>query len=372
MKKKILVVTPAFFGGSWICVSRILERLVDNEISIIGMGNNFLKNKKFKYFTFPYPRYDKWGHYFANIPSLSFIWTIPLIFVSILFFFIKRPNLIIANGFSSAMVLSFFAKIFECNVIVIHNGFIGNHLSGLTSGLVRRMIKFIDLVVVNSRGSFEDVLQIVEKSKVIVNEHYADDIFFDNFKANSSSSEFTVLYIGRLDKEKLFTPLLDIAKKLKNDIKFSFIFSGTGELQSEIEDLAKSSPCVKYVGYTESRSKVKELYNLSDILWTYADETYLSLPAVEALASGRPIVVPILSALPEKTIEGIEIRKDLVPEKIGWTVDTTNLKLCYKLIYSIGINGVKQSMRRDCREYAKLHYSSKNLERTITKISSYI
>jgi glycosyltransferase involved in cell wall biosynthesis len=372
MKNKILVITPAFFGGSWICVSRIIESLKDNEISIVGMGNNFLRNKKFKYFTFPYPRYDKWGHYFANIPLLSFIWTIPLIIMSIFYFFIERPRLIIANGFSSAIVLSYFAKIFKCNVIVIHNGYIGNHLSGLAKTTVRRMLNYIDLTIVNSQGSFEDVLQIMEEGKVVINEHYADDLFFDNTKARSLHSGFTILYIGRLDKEKLFAPLLDIAERLKNDKRFSFVFSGTGELQSRIEDLAKCSPGVKYMGYTEGRESVRKLYNLCDILWTYADETYLSLPAVEALASGRPIVVPSLSALPEKTIKGIRIRRDLVPEKIGWIVDTTNSEQCYKLIHSIGINRVKQTMRSDCRKYAKLRYSSKNLKRTIARITSYL
>lgn len=373
MKKDILVITPSFFGGSWVCVSRILEELKNKKIFVVGMGSDFSRNSKYKYLTFPYPRYDKWGHFFASIPLLSFIWSIPLIIISAISLLIIRPRVVITNGFSPAMVISPFAFLLKIKVIVIHNGFIGNHLSGLTLKLVKYIARLIDLVIVNSKGSFVDIKQIINPRKIIINEHYADNIFFKSYKnSRKKSNELTVLYIGRLDRDKLLEPLIDIALKLKDNKNFLFIFAGTGEFQARIQALSDNSSSVKYLGYVEDRNKLKDLYASSNVLWSYADETYLSLPAIEALSCGRPIIVPILSALPERAALGVEVDKSLVPSKIGWFVDTKDFKACYELICSLGKNGIKLSMEKECYEYAKLHYSSRNLDKTVSRILSHI
>ena len=371
---EILVITPSFSGGSWIATEKILGKLsLKAKIIVVGLGNVFNRNKRFKYFYIPYPKYEIWGAFHSKSPLFAFFWNIPLTFYFFTILLLKRPKLVIANGFSSSLLISPLIKMTGANFIVLYHGNIIGFMSKKTQKVAEFLSKFVDLVVVNSRGSFEDIKVIIPKEKILINEHFAEKLFFNDFNQDRKvSSSFKISYIGSLNKEKLFYPLVEISRKLKNNKQFEFTFAGIGTIRSEIETLSKESSNISYLGYISDQRKLKKLYQESDLVWSAADETYLTMPAVESLATGTPIIIPKYPALFQKRNLRVRIKKDLVPDKIGWLVDTKNTESCYRLIRSIQKNGITQSMKNNCYEYAKKRYNPSNLDQTIEKINFYL
>lgn len=372
---RVLVITPSFSGGSWVATEKVLNALLTKNVNIfaVGLGEVTHRNKRLRYFSIPYPKYVSWGAIHSRTPLLALLWNLPLSLVFIFILLYNRPNLVIANGFSSSLLISPFIKLIRVNYVVMYHGNILGFLSKRTKKVIKSLSKFVDLVVVNSKGGFEDIGVVIPKRKILINEHFADDLFFKkNKEREKKPSKLTVLYVGSLNKEKLFFPLVEVAKKLKNHKKFKFIFAGVGSDQAEVEELSRKASNILFLGYVGDRNKLKDLYCNSDVLWSFADETYLGIPAAESLATGTPIIVPKYPALSQK--EGLNkiIKKDIVPDEIGWLVDTNNIEECYKLIQNIQKKGISELMKKNCYEYALEHYNPKNLDKTIERINYFL
>ncbi|MCK4781683.1 glycosyltransferase [Candidatus Parcubacteria bacterium] len=373
-KKRIIVATPTLCGGSWLYIERILEKLSsDNcQIFIIGLGKNFHKHKNFSYFSIPYPRYDKWGFIPGINPIIAFFWILPLFFVTIFFLIILRPSLVISNGCTSGMIIAPFVKLFKKPFVLMYHTGIYKSIGEISRKTLKTLSRFIDLAVVNSKGSFQDILPIMPSNKVIVSELWADNLFFESPIKDTLNQALTILFVGRLDKDKLCLPLIKIAEKLKNDKKFLFLFAGVGEYASLLSDFSKKYDNIKYLGYITNRERLRDLYQSSDLLWAFADETYLAIPALEALACGTPILVPEKSAILEKAQDGIKINHNLVPSEIGWIIDTDNLDSIINLIFKIKSKGISMKIKQGCRRYAQEKYSEKNLEKTVKIINKIL
>ncbi|MCL4384847.1 MAG: glycosyltransferase family 4 protein [Cyanobacteria bacterium] len=370
--RRFMIITPAFSGGSWIIIERLLEKLAVNndKIIILGLGKIVHKNKRFFYFSIPYPRYDRWGFIPSLNPLIAFIWNLPLFVISVIFLLIFQPHIVISNGFIPGLSISLFIKILRKRLVIAYHGFIKS-LDRVSTSVFVFINKLVDLVIVNSKGSLENLFPFLSSSKICISEHYADDLFFKG-SVDHASKRFTILYIGRLDREKLCLPLIEVAERMKDDESFLFFFVGVGFYVNIIKNLERISSNVRYLGYINDRIKLRELYNSSDVIWAFADETYLALPAIESLACGRPIIVPRIAALTSKIKQNVEINKTLVPMEIGWLVDPDNLNEILNLIIKIKEEGISKKMRKNCREYARLHYNSDNLNIIIEKINNLL
>jgi glycosyltransferase involved in cell wall biosynthesis len=327
--------------------------------------------KKYKFYEIPYPKYESWGNIHSKSPIFAILWNLPLSIYFLFLFLIKRPKLVISNGFSSSLLLAPVVKLTGSNFIVLYHGVVLGFMSARAKRIVKYLSKYVDLVVVNSIGSKNDIKSMFPNKKIVINEHFADDLFFKKSK-RIKKNNLNIIYVGSLNREKLFGPLLDIASKLKDDSRFIFTFIGRGKDQSDVEDLSRELKNFKYLGYIGDRKKIKKIYDNSDILWSYADETYLSLPATEALASGLPLIIPKYPGMHQKSNKKFTISEKIVPKKIGWLIDPENTSECLRLIKKLQKNGISLKMRLDCIEYAKKNYSSSNLSETIDRISFYL
>jgi len=367
-KNKILFVTQWFSCGSWICIDRILKRLIDynNKIYVLGLGKNYDKKKKVSYFCLPYFRYDRWGFITVWNPLISFLWILPIFILGIFSIFINQPKIVISNGLTLGLSLGPFIKLIGSRSIIMYHSYIGKY-----GRFVRAFLKFlsntIDLVVVNSKGSFCNINLIVNSNKIVMNEHSVEDFFFDGSLEYQLNQPFTILYVGRLDRDKFCFILIEIAKRLKDNKEFLFLFVGVGEYAREIKKLERESSNVKYLGYIENKLELRQLYQRANIVWSFADESYLALPATEALACGRPIIIPKIPALgPDKIYSQID--KELVPGDIGWIVDPYNIQEIIEKLIWIKEQKIDYSMQKICRDYAKQKYSNKNLQESLDRI----
>ena len=95
------------------------------------------------------------------------------------------------------------------------------------------------------------------------------------------------------------------------------------------------------------------------MIWAFADETYLALPAIEALACGKPILIPKYAA-----ISGSKklVNESLVPNDVGWLVDTNDENSVINLLDEISKNKYYLNMNNACIKLASEKYSKKNLE----------
>lgn len=365
--KRLIALTQCFQCGSWICIEKILDKLADHGyiIIVIGLGEIQRRNSKFKYCAIPYPAFNKYGDITCRSPLFNIIWNLPLMVTGAVLSLIQRPKAVIYNGLATGLTMPPFTRLCGSLNIVMYHSFIGNAEGGLKR-LLHFLSKFVDMVVVNSRGSYRDISTVVDTEKIVINEHYADELFFRTRSQNERRVEALVIsYVGRIDKDKLCFPLIEAAKKLGGNNQFQFNFAGAGSDLARVKLLSEEFSNIKYLGYVNDREELKKIYQNSDVLWAFADETYLGMPAVEALACGTPIIIPIYAA-----IKGIkkQIDKLLVPGNVGWLVNTDDIEEIVTLLTQIQQSGISSIMKENCIAYAKKKYSSNNIENTVSKI----
>ncbi|MFH1149484.1 MAG: glycosyltransferase family 4 protein [Actinomycetota bacterium] len=365
-----MVLTSVFAGGSWICIEKVLERLDPgpSEVLVLGLGRLFHRKENLRYFTIPYPRFDRWGYITAYSPVLGFLWNLPLLLLGMLALIAYRPRTVISNGFALGMVAAPLVRLLGSRSVVMFHGYIGGYL-GRLEPIARWLGGRLDLAVVNSRGSHEDATRVIDPSRVVVSEHSADPFFFaEPVPEREPGAPFTVFFVGRLDPDKYVYPLIEVARRLAAEPGFLFRFAGVGKYAREVEELARSAPNVEYLGYLSDRGLLRSMYRQADAVWSFADVTYLALPAVEALACGTPIIVSRYAALSQLLSEALEIDRGLVPPEVGWIIDPDDLDSIEALLRGLQEGGVDPGMRRAARDLATERYSDANLDEVMVRV----
>ena len=100
--------------------------------------------------------------------------------------------------------------------------------------------------------------------------------------------EKQIIYAGRLSKEKGILEIIEMAKKLPDDIHLLIL--GTGSEQSKVEELSKNKDNVHYLGY-QNKENTLSLMKGSDILVQPSlHEGGLSYTLLESMACKTPII----------------------------------------------------------------------------------
>lgn len=369
MKKRelVLLITPALVGGSWIALKQLAE-MPNKQFRyiVLGLGNYNVRHKNFTVINIPYFRYDSYaGHFASKYTILGIIYEIPLYLISSLFVLFLKPKIVICNGLITLIPLLPIVKLMKSKTILSFRGWFDEARFGKIKKFLQFCGKFIDLTFVNSKGTKVNFSAVIPKEKIIIIEHHAHRKFFqkrDRFKLRKEwkmNDKFVILYVGRIDEEKHCDFLIKLIKKLKNKKNILFLFVGEGRLKKEVINLEKKYGTVKYLGFIADVGKLSEIYSIADVVWSHADESYLSRPAVESLASGTPIIIPSIPAIGEKINKDVRISKSLFPQEVGWIVDL-DISSAAHLILNIKDKKLALQKRKKCLEYAKQHYFKDN------------
>jgi glycosyltransferase involved in cell wall biosynthesis len=108
--------------------------------------------------------------------------------------------------------------------------------------------------------------------------------------SSKDASQFTVLFVGRLDYQKGVDIIIDAVRHLEHEKEIAYNICGTGPLRKEVERFADSRPNVHFLGYVPEDELVQLYKNASLFLMPSRRETF-GLVAMEAMASGTPVVV---------------------------------------------------------------------------------
>lgn len=367
-KPAVLVLTPALTGGSWISIQRSLSALIDRgwAVRVVGLGPARGVDSRLSVRAVPFPRYDRHGWLTTKSNLIGFLWNLPLLVLGLVLTYKCRPRIVMHNGLTSALTLGPLVKRLGCKSVVMYHGYVDR--SAWDGTLTKRAAAAIDLAVVNSPGSRKNLSGLLPEDRIVISEHYADAALFEtDLERPDCEAPLTVLYVGRLDPVKLCDALIRAAADSRTR-GVRFLFVGVGAFQQDVADVAAANPEVEYLGYVSDRAELLALYAKADVVWSYADDSYLALPAVEALAAGRPVIVPRLVAIEEKAARGVTVDESLVPAGVGWFVDSDDHENVIDLLLRLRREGVPAEMRAAARACAAERYSPRNLVSTVNAI----
>jgi len=369
----ILIITPATTGGSWTFFDGFLRRL-DPSIQISVCSGQKLEKKphKMQFFSLPMPRYDKYGLLINSQIAFVIAYSIPLLLLANLVMLIERPRLIIGNGFGSCYGVLPISRLAKSKMIISHHGYFARYVPESLNKLIGKLQRFVDLVVVNSATSKKDVETIISKKKLRVIEHWADQQFFQDRNREQLRSDlgmngkFVIVFAGRIDREKHVPFILETAMEpsLKND--FLFYFCGTGEMAKQVQENSNIHSNIRYLDYISDRDILANLFTAADLVWAYADESYLARPAVEALACGTPILVSDKPAVIRKAMEGVKVPEELV-KGIGWIIKIQDPSEAAKFLLRLKDTRIlDDNLRNNCKVYARQKHDVRNLDAFIS------
>jgi len=366
-RASVLLLTPALTGGSWVSTERLLEMLPEElDLRVVGLGRRPIRRIRQPLTVIPYPRFDKHGALTVGRPLAALVWHLPLLVAALAWVSVHRGALVLCNGLAAALPLAPLLRRLGCRTVVLFHGHLDEG-SALGPAIVRAS-RSVDLVVANSSGSEENLLTLFPRERVVVQRHAAGAAFFSvPLERADPSAPTTVLYVGRLDPDKVVEPLIE-ALESHADLDLRVLFAGVGALQGRVERLAKDDDRVEYHGYVASVRGLLGLYGRADAVWSYGDDTYLALPAVEALAAGRPVVVPERVAVAPKAQAGHRVAAELVPPDVGWLIDTDDDVVVVEMLTSLAGEGVSASRRSAARAHAEAHYAPREETAVVERI----
>lgn len=162
------------------------------------------------------------------------------------------------------------------------------------------------------------------------------------------SSLPTILYAGRLDKEKNLPLVLQAVAVLQKTLPCRLLIVGTGARRSHLESLAESlgiSERVHFSGYLTD-DDYPLAFALGDCFVHAGTAELQSIVTLEALASGLPIVAARAVALPELVDE----------QRNGFLFDAGNVgQLCNGLLRVLGDPFLNHQFRAHSRTIASRH-----------------
>ena len=116
-----------------------------------------------------------------------------------------------------------------------------------------------------------------------------------------------LLYTGRLDKEKNLDSVIRAFSRVRQQIDAHFVIVGRGAKKTELEHLAQSLGMKEHITFTDylSDAEYPTVHGLAACFVNAGTAELQSIVALEAIASGLPLVGADAMALPELIIPGI-------------------------------------------------------------------
>lgn len=357
-RTRCLLVTPATRYGSWAWLEKVIDSAGESvEWTIVSYGRPAVKRTNVRVLALPSTNYPVLGNLLARRAwwFLNLLYYLPLGLIAWVAALRRRHSILLANGIMAALIL-LPLRVTGARLIVAFHGSI-QHVGPFIRAVLRFLLARCDAALVNSSASREDLSAIINQGKITVVPHPADEVFFQTPLSRPARTRPVVLYVGRMDEEK-FAQCLRVCGRLVAERIIELWAAGGGALDSQL-----AGPGFRSLGYIHDRTELAAVYAAADIVWAPADTTYLSLPGVEALASGCPVIVSDVPAVWSHAAAGKRVPRDLIPSDVGFVVAGTDDSEAIGVVREVAREGIADSMREACRRYAQCHHGSRNIDR---------
>jgi glycosyltransferase involved in cell wall biosynthesis len=115
-----------------------------------------------------------------------------------------------------------------------------------------------------------------------------------------------ILFVGRLAVDKKIDLLIRAMPKVWQEMRAHLLIVGRGDAREELEALTKSlglEECVRFLGFVPEED-LPGLYRHVDLFTIASNTEVQSIPTLQAVVTGLPVVAVNAGALPELTQEG--------------------------------------------------------------------
>ena len=109
-------------------------------------------------------------------------------------------------------------------------------------------------------------------------------------EATGNGYPVTLLYVGRLSREKDLDVLVDAFKLLASRGDYRLNIVGAGPLRSRLERQAAGDPRIAFLGSLDYGENLAKIYASADVFTLPSPNETFNLAVLEALASGIPVV----------------------------------------------------------------------------------
>ncbi|HVS46308.1 MAG TPA: glycosyltransferase family 4 protein [Verrucomicrobiae bacterium] len=213
----------------------------------------------------------------------------------------ERYDLIYAVGGPIAGLAGIIVKVLTRVPLVMHFQFVNDfsERNAVMRFLARKFYACADLIIGNCPFFARDSIALgVPESKCRWVFNWVDQ---NQFKPRNDRAELrrkfmlspdqtAFLFAGRLDWTKQADRVIDALRDFAAPDGAVFFFAGSGELQPDLEKLARANPKIRILGTVAPRD-LPDLHNACDVLlWGALDIDYPSLVVMEAMSSGLPVV----------------------------------------------------------------------------------
>ncbi|MEM3666148.1 MAG: glycosyltransferase family 4 protein [Candidatus Bathyarchaeia archaeon] len=258
-------------------------------------------------------------------------------FTAIRLFRRERIDLVDTHGFSSMVTGFLIKKIHKAPLIFTFHGFPRLWVKDFrwrkwyehffSYPFERWLLGKADIIIVRSHLFAKMVTSVYGskfREKIEVIPHGVDTELF-KYKPPRMDDAPTILFVGTLSKVHGAPLLIRAAPLILRDFpKASFIIVGDGPLKPTLEKLVQDlniDSSVTFVGLVRDREKLVQHYqNASVVVIPLEYKGYiLSLVAVEALSTGRPVVTT-MQLDPKLKDVGVFFIKEYTPEELAKTV----------------------------------------------------
>lgn len=197
-----------------------------------------------------------------------------------------------------------------------------------------------------SLRAFEKVIADSRSDEVLFSaicpsiEHIPNGIYIDEFRVERRPEPFTLIYIGRISKNKEIDHLIEVTSLLKKsllDVRLKIIGEDWGGIQKELEALAEKKGTGKNVEFLGKVERSKLIRHLSKASFFVSASEYegFGISVLEAMASGCPVVLNDIPAFREFVNHG----------KNGFLVDFSDYESAAALLLEL--------MEKDTSEISK-------------------
>jgi glycosyltransferase involved in cell wall biosynthesis len=170
-------------------------------------------------------------------------------------------------------------------------------------------------------------------------------------KKYSLHNAFTLLYVGRLVPHKRVHFIIAALAKLR-DPTVRLLIVGKGSEENRLKKYAESLNLRDQVIFTGpvSDEELPRIYSASDVFVTASLHEGVCVPILESFATGKPVIVPNMTAMPE-TADGGGLTYN--PKSIDDLVNKIKLlKNDEKLRHKLGQRGLQVVADRDIKRVA--------------------
>jgi glycosyltransferase involved in cell wall biosynthesis len=302
-----------------------------------------------------------WFQKFERYFLLVFFYLFPGLFLKSIILYIKRYKeigVIHAHGFIAAAVAKTLKTIISRPCVVSTHAIYNLKQRRILAFLVKYLLRDFDIILAVGEPSKKELVDIgLDGKKIKTHANWVDTEFFKPLNRDEcrkafglESTDFVILFLGRLIEIKGLLILLDVAKNTNKDMKF--VFAGDGHLARLIQDTAKTNNKIRYYGKLTDDQIIKA-YNAADIFVSPVlyEEGYATV-YLESLACGTPVITAKRGCLPY-----------FLTSEVADLLEIINAETILKILnYYFENRKILNDKRKLCRKYAEQHFSEENAE----------